>query len=415
LKINVIAPKEQDADFAEENEEETTAPDLQIINDRIKEVIAVLQDFQNKKEDGRSRKDYMQILKKDLQQYYGYNEFLLDKLMNLFGTQELLEFLEANEVPRPVTLRVNTLKSRRRDVAQTLTNRGVNLDPIGKWSKVGLVVYDSQVPLGATPEYLAGQYMLQGASSFLPVMALAPQENEQILDLCAAPGGKTTHLAALTKNTGVLIANELKKDRAKAIVGNLHRLGVNNCVVSCMDGRGFPKIFGNMFDRILLDAPCSGTGVVYKDQTVKISKDHDDMLRCTKLQKELILAAVDCLNANSKTGGYMVYSTCSVLVEENEAVIDYILKKRHVKVVETGLDFGAEAFTKFREYRFHPSIKNCRRYYPHAHNMDGFFVAKLKKISNEKPKAKVDEEEAEDFEHRTKDNMNKKRKATVMF
>lgn len=89
---------------------------------------------------------------------------------------------------------------------------------------------------------MAGHYILQGASSFLPVMALAPQESEQILDLCSAPGGKTTHIAALTKNTGTLVANELKKERSKAIVGNLHRLGVNNCIVSCMDGRGFPKV-----------------------------------------------------------------------------------------------------------------------------------------------------------------------------
>lgn len=96
--------------------------------------------------------------------------------------------------------------------------------------------------LGATPEYLAGHYILQGASSFLPVMALAPQENEKILDLCAAPGGKTTYISALMKNTGMVFANELKKERGKAIVGNLHRLGVNNCTVSCMDGRHFPKV-----------------------------------------------------------------------------------------------------------------------------------------------------------------------------
>lgn len=91
---------------------------------------------------------------------------------------------------------------------QALINRGVNLDPVGKWSKVGLVVYSSQVPLGATPEYLAGHYILQGASSLLPVMALAPQENERVLDMASAPGGKTTHIAALMRNTGLVRTKE---------------------------------------------------------------------------------------------------------------------------------------------------------------------------------------------------------------
>lgn len=101
--------------------------------------------------------------------------------------------MEANETPRPVTIRTNSLKTRRKDLAQALIARGVNLDPI-KWSKVGLQVFESQVPIGATPEYLAGHYMVQSASSFLPVMALEPKEKERILDMCAAPGGKTTFI-----------------------------------------------------------------------------------------------------------------------------------------------------------------------------------------------------------------------------
>lgn len=112
--------------------------------------------------------------------------------------------MEANEVERPITIRTNTLKTRRRDLAQALINRGVNLDPIGKWSKVGLVIFDSSVPIGATPEYLAGHYMLQGGASLLPVMALAPQEDERILDMAAAPGGKTTYIGKATFNYSLL-------------------------------------------------------------------------------------------------------------------------------------------------------------------------------------------------------------------
>jgi len=279
-------------------------------------------------------------------------------------------------------------------LAGALINRGVNLDPLGKWTKVGLVVFNSQVPLGATPEYLAGHYMIQGASSLLPVMALAPQENERILDMCSAPGGKGSHIASIMKNTGVLFANDSNRDRIKAIVANFHRLGIVNAVVSCEDGAKFRNIMTG-FDRVLLDAPCTGTGVVSKDPSVKTTKSEVDVQRCYNLQRKLLLTAIDCTDAKSSTGGYIVYSTCSVLPEENEWVIDYALKKRNVKLVPTGLDFGVEGFTKFRQHRFHPSLNLTKRYYPHTHNMDGFYVAKLKKFSNTIPITKEQQEEDE--------------------
>lgn len=231
--------------------------------------------------------------------------------------------------------------------------------------------------------------LFTGASSMLPVMALAPQENERILDLCSAPGGKSSHIAALMKNTGVLFSNDANKDRIKAVVGNFHRLGVMNAVVCCEDGVKFKSIMTG-FDRILVDAPCTGTGVIAKDPSVKTSKSEVDIQRCYNLQRKLLLTAIDCLSAKSATGGYLVYSTCSILPEENEWVVDYVLKKRNVKLVPTGLDFGTEGFVNYRHHRFHPSMKHTRRYYPHTHNMDGFFVAKLKKFSDVIPKSADD-------------------------
>ena len=134
---------------------------------------------------------------------------------SILNDHQAIEFFEANEVPRPVTIRTNTLRTRRRDLAQALINRGVNLEPIGKWTNVGLQVFESSVPIGATPEYLAGHYMLQAASSFLPVIALSPQPGERVLDMASAPGGKTTHMAALMQNTGVVFANDANKARLK--------------------------------------------------------------------------------------------------------------------------------------------------------------------------------------------------------
>ncbi|XP_060726192.1 probable 28S rRNA (cytosine(4447)-C(5))-methyltransferase [Tachysurus vachellii] len=378
---------------AKEREKEGLLPlDLQSVHQRIRDNMDVLSHFSEKREEGRERAEYLSLLQSDLCTYYSYNKFLMANLIELFPLAELIDFLEANEVQRPVTIRTNTLKTRRRDLAQALINRGVNLDPLGKWSKVGLVIFDSSVPIGATPEYLAGHYMLQGASSLLPVMALSPQEGETVLDMSAAPGGKTTYMAQLMRNTGVIVANDASAERLKSVVGNIHRLGVTNTIICNYDGRHFPKVMGG-FDRVLLDAPCSGTGVISKDPAVKTSKDSADILRSAHLQKELILAAIDSVNADSQTGGYLVYCTCSITVEENEWVVDYALKKRNVKLVPTGLDFGKEGFTRFKERRFHPSLKLSRRFYPHSHNMDGFFVAKLKKFCNTIPTAPAEENE----------------------
>lgn len=180
------------------------APDLQLLRTRITDTIRILDNFSTLRDPTRSRSSYTSQLLEDICIYYGYSPFLAEKLFSLFTPSEAFAFFESNETPRPLVIRTNTLRTSRRTLAQALINRGVTLEPVGKWSKVGLQIFESQVPLGATPEYLAGHYILQAASSFLPVMALAPQENERILEMAAAPGGKSTYISALMKNTGSL-------------------------------------------------------------------------------------------------------------------------------------------------------------------------------------------------------------------
>lgn len=383
LLEGAVQPRAKVLPTEEEEEAAELGPkDVTLVRTRMIEIIKVLENFKDLAEDGKSRADYTNRLLKDICEYFGYSEFLAEKLFNLFAPAEAMEFFEANEIARPITIRTNTLKTRRRDLAQTLVNRGVNLQPIGSWTKVGLQIFDSQVPIGATPEYLAGQYILQAASSFLPCMALDPQENERVLDMAAAPGGKTTYISALMKNTGCVFANDANKARTKSLIANIHRLGCKNTIVCNYDAREFPKVIGG-FDRVLLDAPCSGTGVIAKDESVKVSRTEKDFIQIPHLQKQLLLSAIDSVDANSATGGVIVYSTCSIAVDENEAVVDYALRKRpNVKLVDTGLQIGKEGFTSYRGKHFNPKISLTRRYYPHTYNVDGFYVAKFKKISS---------------------------------
>eukprot|EP00826_Nyctotherus_ovalis_P028253 TRINITY_DN2233_c0_g1_i18.p1 TRINITY_DN2233_c0_g1~~TRINITY_DN2233_c0_g1_i18.p1 ORF type:complete len:406 (-),score=146.67 TRINITY_DN2233_c0_g1_i18:78-1295(-) len=317
-----------------------------------------------------------------------------------------------------MVIRTNTLKVKRRDLAKALIGRGVSLEPLAEWSKVGLKVNDSKVPIGATPEYLAGHYILQSPSSFLPVIALCPQPDEVVIDMAAAPGGKTTYMAQLMKNKGTIIANDSQKARTKALYANCQRLGVSNVIISNYDGRKLPSIVKNV-DRVLLDSPCSGLGLISRDPSMKTQKNFKEISKLSALQKELLLAGIDCVNPHSKTGGYIVYSTCSVTVEENEAVINYALNHRYVKIVETGVQVGVSGVIAYKKYRFPASMKLARRVYPHVHNMDGFFFCKLKKFANgvkkkvveedKKPVADVSKEDRKDSNGKKKERKKKKR------
>eukprot|EP01038_Epipyxis_sp_PR26KG_P004932 gene4932-6900_t len=364
------------------------------IKERIDESLQSLADLPNRSNKELSRTDIITILARDISEYYGYVQELTEFLLNLFPPAECVQYMDASDKPRPLVIRANTLKISRKDLMEHLSKRGAVLEAI-TWSKVAIKVTDSSVPIGATPEYLAGYYMLQSAASLNPVMALAPLPGERILDMSSAPGGKTSFIAQLMKNSGTIIANDLKEVRQKATVANLHRLGVKNTTVCCYDGRKINQIFKG-FDRVLLDAPCSGLGVISRDQSVKLQRSVKDIQRIAHLQKELLRAAIDAVDPKSSTGGIIVYSTCSISTEENEQVVDYILSRRHVKLIDTGLEVGTPGFTRHMDKRFHPSLVLTRRFYPHVHNMDGFFVAKFKKFANGvKGEENTDDEDTE--------------------
>jgi ribosomal RNA methyltransferase Nop2 len=318
--------------------------------------------------------------------YFQYSEELMEYILRMFNVYEAFNFLEMMEKPRPVTIRVNTLKARKREVAQKLIQKGVVLESVDEICKVCLKINKSQVPIGATPEYLSGMYMLQSAASMLPVMALSPQPGDYVLDMAAAPGGKTTHIAQVMKNQGLIVANDVKKERMISLNYNVQRLGIKNVILTNYDGRKLPPSLKN-FDRVLLDAPCTGLGVISRDKSIKQNRTLKDVYRASHLQKELLRKAIDLC----KVGGYVVYSTCSFAVEENEEVVDYAVRNRFVKIIDTGLDIESRVISKFGDKKFHDRVKHCIRVYPHVNNLDGFFVCKLKKL---KDGSRFEQEEA---------------------
>lgn len=363
--------------------------DTEYLNQRTQDILEKLNNSKTTKLQAGERVRLLIELKKLYCRMFSYSNELMEYIMNLFSPSECFAFLEMMETQRPVTIRVNTLKTQKASLVKSLTEKGVNMEPLDEVCKMAFKINLSKVPMGATPEYLAGHYMLQSAASMLPVRALAPQPGEFILDMAAAPGGKTTHIGQIMKNKGSIIANDSKKERTKALFYNCQRMGLTNVIVTNFDGRRFPTCL-KKFDRVLLDAPCTGLGVISRDQSIKAKRTVLDIYRAAHLQRELLRKAIDLC----KVGGYIVYSTCSFAVEENEAVVDYVCRKRFVKVVDTGLQMESKTYTKYKEHRYNDRIKYCVRVFPHIHNLDGFFIAKLLKTRDGiRGGAQEDEEE----------------------
>jgi len=207
----------------------------------------------------------------------------------------------------------------------------------------------------------------------LSVLNLDLKENLHVVDLCAAPGGKSTYIAELMNNTGILYCNDVCKERMHALKSNLSRMGVQNAVITNQDAKDF---YVGKVDRVLLDAPCSGTGIISKDPEIKTSKSATEIKKIVSVQKNLILHAFDMLKAN----GVMVYSTCSILVDENEMVVEYLLRNRkNAKIMEADVGVGKDGFVSFRGESFNGTMSRAKRLYPHVHNMDGFFYCKIRK------------------------------------
>jgi len=272
---------------------------------------------------------------------------------------DIEEFKEYCLKPLRKSIRVNTLKIEVDDLKKRLKN----LKQV-PWCNEGFFI--DGYGIGNLKEHFLGYIYVQEAASMIPALVLNPKD-EIILDMCAAPGSKTTHLAAIMKNKGLIVANDVEIKRLKALSINLQRCGVLNTVMTYMKGEGIK----NKFDKILLDAPCSGTGVIRKSiNTLKIWNENM-IKKLSYTQKNLIVNAFNGLKEN----GIMVYSTCSVDRDENEGVIEFLLDKfDNAKLEEINLNIKRSKCLSDNN-----ELNKCLRIWPQDNDTEGFFVVKIRK------------------------------------
>jgi NOL1/NOP2/sun family putative RNA methylase len=307
-------------------------------------------------------------LSRDLAKKYGYDEWLVSRF--LCYVPEVKDFLAKMERAPTQYIRVNTLKASVDAVVERLSEKGFVLK--GTVLPEVFSVQVAPMSVGSTTEYLLGLYYVQDLSSCISVDAMEVKEGQAVLDIAAAPGGKTTMIAQKMNNTGSILALEPSATRARSMSFNLARCGVSNTCVLKYEGQQVGSI-QMKFDRVLLDAPCSCEGVIARDVSRKTSHEPSDVEFCSNKQEALIEAAALAV----KPGGVLVYSTCSFAPEENEAVVDYLLQKRSDVSLEP-LAVGIPGLTEFQELKFSSAVENSRRLYPHLHDTTGFYIAKLR-------------------------------------
>lgn len=273
---------------------------------------------------GIAKKDAPQVKIEDsidnLSTFYSHPKFYTEYFYNNYGEEFTKKLLKVNNEMPPFTIRVNTLKTSKSDLMSNLKELGFEIEE---------TVYDNALnilnPKGIidTKYFDEGHFYVQDLGSILVASFLNPRENSSLLDLCAAPGGKTTHLAELMNNTGEIMACDKSQGKIKLIQENAKRLGVKNIETRVNDARVLNKDFIDKFDYVLVDAPCSGTGLYRKKPDIKWNKDLEDIRALAEIQLEILDKAKDYV----KDGGELLYSTCSLSKIENEDVINKFLEK----------------------------------------------------------------------------------------
>ena len=299
----------------------------------------------------------------------GIPNFLYEKLLKQYGEELTNKIIEGYEKNRPVTLRVNTLKNNIQNIKDIFNNLGYKVKEV-TWYKDALIVENiTENEIRQLDIYNNGEIYLQSLSSMMPVTILEPKQEENILDMAAAPGGKTTQMAAETGDKAFITACEKNKIRAERLKYNIEKQGAKRITIMTQDARDLDNYFS--FDKILLDAPCSGSGTINLESE-KLEKTFTEELvaRSVKTQLEMLKKAITVL----KSGHEMIYSTCSILKEENEENLLKLLKNGNIEIVPIEV-----TGQKFKEVPLLPvTIDGTVCVCPDV-LYEGFFIAKIKK------------------------------------
>jgi 16S rRNA (cytosine967-C5)-methyltransferase len=302
--------------------------------------------------------------------------WLVQRWVREMGVEETIKICTFNNRISPLTIRTNTLKMKRKDLIERLREKG--LKPFSTtFSEEGIVLQDSP-PTSELPFFKEGFYIIQDEASQLVTSILGPKPGERILDACAAPGGKTTHMAQQMGNRGEIYALDLNQGKIAPIEEISQRLGIK--IVKAIKGdaaKSLPIPQGLEFDRILADVPCSGFGTLRKNPDLKWRKGERDIKRLSELQ----LSILSNLSAYVKEGGALIYSTCTVFHEENEDVVEKFLEE-HPEFKLDRMDHVASAFTADgKSEGIHSLIQDGYfKTFPPKDEMDGFFVARMKRF-----------------------------------
>lgn len=289
-------------------------------------------------------------------------QFLKEMLVNQYG-QETTEKIIKGYVKKVVTIRINTIKTDKQEIIDKLKNAQIEFDEIEYNNNALIIRNKNEEDLRKLDVYENGEIYMQSLSSMLPPIVLEPREKENILDMTAAPGGKTTQMSAMTDNKAYITACEKNKIRAERLKYNLQKQGAKMVNVMQEDARKLSDYFS--FDKILLDAPCSGSGT----ENVLNAKFTEELIeRSVKTQEELLKKALKIL----KPGGEMVYSTCSILKQENEDLLKKFLKKSKIEIMPINLTDEIPMLPT--------TLKGTVCVCP-TEIYEGFFVAKIKKLS----------------------------------